>query len=357
MNGMRNPNCGTFALDRRRLLAGAGACLALSFSVRGARAEGPAFTVMTVGGTWGDAIRKIIGDPFAAKHGLSITFDNRPNAQQVAVLEASRGKPTIDAIELGGPRLGQATKLGLIDKIDPALVPNFNRVFPTLKNDYWAARSIAPFVLTFDKRIFSKEEVEKRGWSILLDPKVKGRVAIPNFGWMGEMWLNAVNQAAGGDYGHLDAAFELAAKIVKGNEGLVMISNDQGLKLFTTGEIVAAPFWSGRTIELQRKHVPLDFAFVKGWGPYGFGFSVVSGVTRPELSQQFVDFSLADKAQLAFARQFSYVPTLKDLVVPDDMPDSKVSPAAFDLAANLDYREIAKFSDKSLERWNKEVVG
>jgi putative spermidine/putrescine transport system substrate-binding protein len=357
MDGSHARNLGAWAPSRRQVLAGAGASLALTFSVKGAGAQGATFTIMTVGGTWGDAIRKIICEPFAAKEGLSLAFDNRPNAQQLAVLQASRGKPTIDVIELGGPRLGQATELGLIDKINPALAPNFRRVFPALKNDYWAARSIAPWVLTFDKRVFSKAEVETRGWSILLDPKVKGRVAIPNFGWMGEMWLNSVNQTAGGSYDRLDRAFELATKIVKGNGGSVMISNDQGLKLFTTGEIVAAPFWSGRTLELQRKNLPLDFAFVKGWSPYGFGFSVVSGVSRPDLSQKFVDYSLASEAQLAFARQFSYVPTLQGLTVPADMPDSKVSAAVFDLAANLDYTKVAKFSDASLERWNKEVVG
>lgn len=312
---------------------------------------------MTVGGTWGDAIRKIICEPFAAKNNLKLAFDNRPNAQQIAVLQAARGKPTIDTIELGGPRLGQAIALGLIDKINPAQAPNFSRVFPTLKNDYWAARSIAPWVLTFDKRVFSKEEAEKRGWDILLDPKAKGRVALPNFGWMGEMWLNSVNQARGASYDRLDPAFELARKVMKENGGIVMLSNDQGMKLLTTGEIVVAPFWSGRTLELQRKNVPLDFVFVKGWSPYGFGFSVVSGVSRPELTQQFVDFSLSNESQLAFARQFAYVPTLQDLAVPDDMPDSKVPASAFAIAANIDYTEVAKFSDASLERWNKEVVG
>jgi ABC-type Fe3+ transport system substrate-binding protein len=103
--------------------------------------------------------------------------------------------------------------------------------------------------------------------------------------------------------------------------------------------------------------VPLDFVFVKGWSPYGFGFSVVSGGSRTDLAQKFVDFSLADEAQLQFARQFAYVPTLQDLKIPDDMPDSKVTPSAFDLAANIDYTEVAKHSDASLERWNKEVVG
>jgi putative spermidine/putrescine transport system substrate-binding protein len=340
----------------RRAIVGGAALAALSFTTRRAHAQDTSFTVMTVGGTWGDAIRTIIGEPFAARHGLTLSFDNRPNAQQLAVLQASRGRPTIDTIELGGPRLGQATAMGLLARLDPAVVKNLARVFPALRNDYWAARSIAPWALAFDTRVFNREEAQQLGWALLQDPRAKGRVALPNFGWMGEMWLNSVNQAMGGSYQNLDPGFAFAAKVMKSNGGSIMISNDQGMKLFGTGEIVAAPFWSGRTLELQRKGVPLDVVYPKGWSPYGFGFSVVAQGSKMELAQQFVEASLSDEAQLKFARQFSYVPTLQDIKVPDDMPDSRIAPALFEIAANLDYSEVAKYSDKSLERWNMEIA-
>ena len=342
------------ALTRRTILAGASA---LTLTPRDGAAQTTGFTIMTVGGSWGDAIRKIIAEPFAAQHNLKLTFDNRPNAQQLAVLQASRGRPTIDTVELGGPRLGQSVSLGLVQRIDPALAPNFTRVIPALKTEFWAARSIAPWVLTFDTRVFTRAEAEARGWSLLLDPRAKGRVAIPNFGWMGEMWLNSINQAAGAAYDRLDPAIEIARKTLKENAGVVMISNDQGMRLFTAGEIAVAPFWSGRTLELKRQGVPLDFAFVKGWSPYGFGFSVVANGPKAELAHRFVDASLAEPAQLTFARQFGYVPTLQGLRVPDDMPEAQVPEAAFADAAILDYTEIAKLSDRNLERWNKEVVG
>jgi len=340
----------------RRAILGGAALATLTFSSRRVWAKETTFTIMTVGGSWGNAIRKIIAEPFAARHGLTLAFDNRPNAQQLAVLQASRGNPTIDTIELGGPRLGQATAMGLIAKIDPTIVKNHARVFPGLRNDYWAARAIGPWALAYNTEVFKKEEVAEKGWDLMLDPRAKGRVAVPNFGWLGETWLHSINQPMGGTYQNLDPAFTFARKVVKDNGGLIMISNDQGMKLFGTGEIVIAPFWSGRTLELQRKGVPLGLAYPKGWSPYGFGFSVVDQGANATLAQQFVDAALSDEAQLTFARQFSYVPTLQDLKVPDDMPDSKISPALFDIAANLDYSEVAKYSDKNLERWNMEVV-
>jgi putative spermidine/putrescine transport system substrate-binding protein len=342
-------------LTRRAALSGA---VALSFlPARPGAAQAASFTVMTVGGTWGDAIRTVIAEPFAARHNLRLVFDNRPNAQQLAVLQATRGAPTVDTIEIGGPRLGQAVSLGLVEPIDPALAPNFTRVYETLRTPHWAARAIAPWVLTYDRRVFNRAEVEARGWDILLDPRARRRVAIPNFGWMGEMWLQSVALARGATAEKPDPAYELARRVMKENGGVIMGSNDQGMRQFSTGEIVVAPFWSGRTLELARRNIPLEFTYPRGWSPYGFGFSVVAGGTRRDLAQRFVDHSLSEEVQLRVARQFSYVPTLQGLAVPDDMPDSRVPEAAFALASNLDYSEVAKHSDRNLERWNREVVG
>lgn len=340
----------------RRCLLLSGTTLLIGLDWDQARAAGT-FTLMTVGGSWGDAIRKIIAEPFCQKRGLSVTFDNRPNAQQLAAVQAMRGQPTINSIEIGGPRLGQAISLGLLQKIDPQATPNFARVYPSLRNDFWAARSIAPWGLAFDPTVLPRAEVEARGWEMLLDPRVKGRVAVPGYGWMGEMWMHSVNLAHGAPYSDLDYSIRLAARTLRDNDGVVMGSNDQGMKLFTTGEIACAPFWSGRTFELKRKGVSLDFVYPPGWSPYGFGFSVLSGDRDPALTAAFVDFSLSEAVQLQFARQFSYVPTLQGMTLPEDLAESRVSSETFARAANLDYIEVVKYSDANLERWNKEVIG
>ena len=48
---------------------------------------------------------------------------------------------------------------------------------------------------------------------------------------------------------------------------------------------------------------------------------------------------------------------VKDVEIPEDMPDSRVPEAAFALTSNLDYSEVARHSDRNLDRWNREVVG
>lgn len=314
-------------------------------------------TVMTVGGSWGDAIKQMIAEPFAKKHGVDLAWDNRPNAQQIAAIQAMKDNPSADTAEMGGSRVGHAISLGLLDKIDAAKAPNFGRVHSAFKNDYWAARGVAPWVLVFNSKHVDKADAAAKGWDILIDPKYKGRVAIPKFGWMGEMWMNAVNLSRGGSYDNLDTSVELARKVIDDNDGLVMNSNDQGMKMFTSGEIVVAPFWTGRAYQLADKGVPLEFTFTNGWSFYGFGFSILKNGKNSDLAHKYVNHSLSPDVQLAVSRKFSYLPTLSDIQVPDDLPRVKVSKSDLDNAANIDYSQVIKYSDKNLERWNKEVLG
>ena len=58
-------------------------------------AQAKKLTVMSVGGSWGTAIKEMIGDPLAKQEGAMIAYDQRPNAQQVAALQAMRGSPTV----------------------------------------------------------------------------------------------------------------------------------------------------------------------------------------------------------------------------------------------------------------------
>src|SRR5262245_36957046 len=79
------------SFSRRRLPPATGAAtLAAPFVLRGAAAQASKITVMTIGGSWGDSIRDLIAKPFTEKHKVEVAFDQRPNAQQLAALQAMR---------------------------------------------------------------------------------------------------------------------------------------------------------------------------------------------------------------------------------------------------------------------------
>lgn len=345
--------------SRRSFLADAGvAAVAAALPWKGALAQSRRFTIMALGGSWGDAIKEHIARPFAKQAGLELAYDERPNAQQLAALQASRNNPTVDVVELGGPRLGQAIALDLVEPLDPQRMPNYAAVYPAHKTRFYADRYVAPWALTFNTRFVDKARAQAEGWNLLLDPKLKGRVAIPKFGWMGEMWMNAVNLALGGNYDNLDRVVALCRKVLRENDGLVMESNDQGMKLLQSGEIVATPFWTGRTHQLADSKVPVDFVYPKGWVPYGGGFVIVKGTKNRAAAEQLIEISLDPQVQVAFAKKFSYLPTSsKAAELVKDLDRLRIAAADMERAVMLEHDKIFRFSDRNLERFNREVVG
>jgi len=322
-------------------------------------AQSKTFTVMALGGSWGAAIKEHIGDPFAKANGVNVAYDQRPNAQQLAALQAMRCKPTVDVVELGATRMGQAIALGLVEPISPERVPNFAAVAPAHKNPHYADRYNAAWALTINTKTVDKAEAAQQGWQILLDRRLKGKVAIPKFGWMGEMWMHAANLSLGGSYDNFDAVVNLCRRVMRENDGLVMESNDQGMKMFSSGEIVAAPFWVGRTFMLQDQGTAgIDFVYPKGWVAYGSGFMIVKGAPNLELAEKFVDRSLAPEVQAAIAKKFSYMPTnVKAMPLVEDLPRLQLTAAQLANVQPLDYEKMFRLSDRYLERFNREVVG
>lgn len=322
-----------------------------------AHAQSKTLTVMMVGGTWGDAVKKGIGDQIASKYGATLRYDQRPNAQQIAAIQAMRNAPTVDTVELGSTRVAQAIALGLLSPINTGRVPSYADNDIGYKNPYYADRYVHAWSMTVDKKRVDPKQVAEQGWSILLDPNLKGRVAIPKFGWMGEMWMAGANISMGGTYENFDPIIEFCRKAVRENGALVMDSNDAGMKLFTTGEIVAAPFWKGRTHSLQDKGLSLETVYVKGWVVYGSGFTVVKGANE-ELAEKFVDLSLQPEPQLDVAKAFFAIPTNKHARAKlSDSDRFNIPQEALKIATALEFDKMYKHSDRHLERVNKEVLG
>src|ERR1700722_1628569 len=76
------------------------------------------------------------------------------------------------------------------------------------------------------------------GSSDLLNPKYKGRVGIPTYGWVGNSWLQVLNKTHGGDEDNVDPGIKFLAELVKKNEAVIIENTDATMKGFTRKEIV-----------------------------------------------------------------------------------------------------------------------
>ena len=74
--------------------------------------------VLMVGGSWGDLIKEYVGKPFTEKYGVKVTYDIRPNTEQIIALQASKNNPFADTLETAMGRVARGTMMGLFAKQD-----------------------------------------------------------------------------------------------------------------------------------------------------------------------------------------------------------------------------------------------
>jgi putative spermidine/putrescine transport system substrate-binding protein len=92
----------------------------------------------------------------------------------------------------------------------------------------------SPFVLIVMGLVYNTKEASKpASYQDLLNPKYKGRVGIPAYGWVGNSWLQVLNKTLGGDEDNVDPGIKFLAELVKKNDAVVIENTDAALKAFT----------------------------------------------------------------------------------------------------------------------------
>ena len=309
--------------------------------------------VLTVGGGWLEVTKEVVAKPFIEKYGAKVIYDIRPNTEQLMAVAASKNNPMADIIELSMGRIARGTMMGLLAEQDEKNVPNRKHIPKVFKTNFYAARAFGPIVLVFNKEKVDEKDITS--WDVLKNPKYKNRVAIMKFGWMGEQFLHGVNKVKGGTYADATPGLNFC-KAVLNNGGIVINSNDHMSRVFESGEVWIAPYFTARTENLITKGVPLKYKFVPGSVMYEVGFCAVKNAKNLDLAYKWINMSLDPEIQKNFAIKRGFAPTNKAVQLPPEASKVKFSNEQINKIAELNRVEIAKNTDKNLERWNIEVL-
>ena len=220
-------------------------------------------------------------------------------------------------------------------------------------NNYFAGSYLMAIGLTYN----TKEADEPSSFEDLLSPKFKGRIAIPSFDWFGPQFLYAVNGALGGTNENVDRGMQFIADLVKKNNAILLSSSDAGMQAFTRGEIIAMPYWNGRTNLLVRNGVPVKMIYPKGWIATGNGHVILKNAKFYKEANRLINNLLDPELQVALGTTFGYPPSNATAKLPPEFEHIRVPQSAFDRAARLDYGIMTVNSAKNLDRWNKDVLG
>jgi putative spermidine/putrescine transport system substrate-binding protein len=353
-------------LSRRGFLSAAGtaaASIALCEAGRPSVAHAQeTFTVSIVGGNFGKAqIKEFITDPdFEKKNNVSISYDFAQDNIRAAKAIASCGNPvfvTVDAQNLQAVMLAEA---GCIEDYDLSVVTNYKDIVDAAKeaprkglSNFYAPFVILAYGLTYN----TKEIPEPTSFEDLMSPKLKGRIAVPSFDWMGPQFLYSANAALGGSDNDLGRGFQFLSDLVKKNGAIVLNNSDSAQQAFTRGEVVAMPFWNGRTNLLAKSGLPVKMVYPKNWVVTGSGHVITKGNKFSKQANLLVNNMLNGDFQMKMGAAFGYPPSNKTAKLSGDIEAMRIPDAAFDVAARLDYGAITNNMASNLARWNKDVLG
>jgi putative spermidine/putrescine transport system substrate-binding protein len=275
----------------------------------------------TYGGSMLEAQKVFFGAPFTELTGANIEWTGSTGEIYANRLIATAGRTAPhDLILMDEPWYSLVRVRGLLDKLDPASVPNLSTVEKTfrLPEDYGTC------LFTFSTGIvYNKEKFSQAGlapptrWQDLADPKLAGRVGTQTMAASAPKNMLAAYAIAAGDPPAIwDRAIEEVAKIRfhSFSSGVADL-----MAKIEAGDVWAAPLVNGRAFALVQKGLPVEYVLPdNGNGTKGgigcATLSVPKGARAKTLAHKLISFALSPGAQLMQASDVNpYGPVINSL--------------------------------------------
>ncbi|MBI2846835.1 MAG: extracellular solute-binding protein [Chloroflexi bacterium] len=293
---------------------------------------------------------------FEQETGCKVTIFGGISSAMLSRVQAEKGNPSVDIVNMDYGPFTQAKDLGLVDKINRDLIPNLKYLSAKLQepDDMAVYYRILVTVLAINSG-----ELEKRGiakptsWLDLGNPAYKGKVVLTDMtvGQTPEMIALAA-RGLGGSESNPDAAFKWLEEQVKPNIMAVVTLADFE-KLLGEGSA-----WLGfgtqlRPMRLAVQGMPVEIVYPKeGFTVTPHTLEIVKGAANPVCANLFFNFMLDKRVQEELVPEFYMaLPVRTDVTVPEKYKGLGPDPKLFDQAVEIDWSKIdrAAWTDK----WNR----
>ena len=326
--------------------------------------QGKTLRIGNYGGLFTELTNKCAGDLFTSRTGVKVQYLDGNPTDHLSKLLATQGREApMDLVYLDDGPYAQGSDAQLFEKLDPEIVTNLRHLYPIarMKGDISAAVNTSSVGLAYNTKILKEKGIpEPTSWADLWNPKLAGRIALPDITTSAGM--NMVTVAAwqvGGDEQNLKNAFQKLAEI----KPLYFFKSSADLKTkFQSGDAWVAPWYNGRAWQLIGEGFPMKFIY-----PDKRGFSqlttinVIKGTKLSKEAMAYVDAQLDPLAQLCMATYLPYGPTNSTLegVMYAYPKMSQQFPSPEDLKGRMyvaNWSVINRDFPKWLEAWNRTVV-
>ena len=311
--------------------------------------------VANVGGSNEDMYRQKIDPPFEKAHNVKIVYVAGNSSDTLAKLQAQKGHEQINVAVMDDGPMYQAMQLGLCGKLDDAPVMKdlypLAHLGPTAVGVGMVATGIG-----YNEQAFKKLGLPAPdSWNVLTDPRLKGKVGVPPItNTYGLHTLVMFARMNGGGEKNIDPGFAAIKQRVSTNVLSWAPTPGEMDGLMQSGDIIIAPYGSGRAVALQNTGFPLKFIYPREGGvALQVAACVVAQNAQTELSQQFVQYLLSPEVQ---AQTIGLGPVNKTVkLAPEIAARVPYGPDQIAKLTSVDWTTINQHRTQWTERWNRAV--
>lgn len=303
-----------------------------------------------------DEYKEIVYTPFEQKCGCKLVIETGNSVERLAKMETNKANPVVDMAVVSMADALQASRAGLIDKINTAKLANFNKLYDIAKDPNGDGMSIG-YTFYATSIVYRTDKMKIDSWADLLKPEYASHVAFPNISTnQGPPALYMLGKAMGKDSPDLKAPIEALGE-KKDDIVTFYVKSSQLVQLMQQEEIWAAPIGRFSWSPFTKLNLPLGWATPKEGQTGGMNVMVLTkGSKHQDLALQFMDFWLSTEVQTKLAEKLVDSPANKEVKVSDSVAnnitygeDTAKSLKLIPSAVALDNR------DAWLKAWNSTV--
>ena len=335
------------SINRRTLLATAAATLAAPAIAQ----SGQPFVVATFGGLFEQTLRDHFIPDFERQHDIKVELELGTGSTFIPKMIASPRRSPYDVVYLNDDEAILGAGMGLWAPDQSVKLPHMHEITPTLRAD--RVPLYASVVYEFPLVYRPEKMAVPTSWSDLWQPGIT--VGIPHISnSYGLTFLLIAALLNGGDAHNLAPAFPALARL---QHYKIFRGVTQGHEMFQRGEIDAGLFYGHRAQQLIDEGVKVATAHPKEgvWGQRT-GTQVPKTVSRPDLSDTWVDLTLSAPYQEVFAQSL-YGPTNTQVNLSPALAAKLMGEARIAALKYPDWEAINPQRDDLLTKWTQTFGG
>jgi len=314
--------------------------------------------VANVGGSNEQLYRQKVIPPFEKAHNVKIVYVAGNSSDTLAKLQAQKGHQQINVAVMDDGPMYQAMQLGLCAKVEDA--PVMNDLYPLAKLGPTAVGvGMVATGIGYNEEAFKKAGLPPPdSWKVLSDARIKGKLGVPpitnTYGLHTLVMLARMN---GGGEKNIDPGFSAMTKQVAPNVLSWAPTPGEMDGHMQSGDVIVAPYGSGRAVALQNTGFPLKFIYPKeGAVALQVAACTLAENAQPQLSQQFVQYLLTPEVQTMQAQAIGLGPVNKTVkLTPEIAARVPYGPEQIAKLTEMDWTSINQHRTEWTERWNRSV--